>query len=85
MTLAFRLVLFLMLFAVGSAACGADALIGEECDESGVADGECETGGVCGKNAAGVLVCLKICNDRAECQVNQECRGVEGTTIKGCR
>ena len=41
-------------------ACGANN-IGEPCKELGKTDGECVSGGVCGKNTSGALQCLKIC------------------------
>jgi len=64
-------------------ACGANK-IGEECNDQGSTD-DCESGGVCGKNAAGTVVCLKICSDQTQCTADEDCNGVDGTNIKGCR
>ena len=72
-------VLFVGLFACG----GAD--IGEECSEEGKADSECVDEGVCGRDKAGSLVCLKQCTNQAECGAGEECNGISGTNLKGCR
>jgi hypothetical protein len=71
--------------ALAIAACSSEGKVGEECDESGKTEDECESGGVCGKNPAGALVCLKICTDQAQCAATEDCNGVEGTNVKGCR
>ena len=74
---------FVCLFAF---ACGGDAKLGESCDESGKTDGQCESGGVCGKpNDTSGLQCLKICIQQTDCPADQDCNGVDGTTVKGCR
>lgn len=65
--------------------CSSEGKIGESCDESGETDGQCESGGVCGKNSAGVLLCLKVCTDQGQCATTEDCNGVEGASIKGCR
>lgn len=65
-------------------ACSSESKLGEACDESG-ADGECEAGGVCGKNSGGALLCLKVCSDQAQCAATEDCNGVDGTNVKGCR
>ena len=65
--------------------CGGESALGEECGESGV-DGECEDGAVCGKyDDTGDLLCLRICNDQDDCASDEDCNGVDGTNIKGCR
>jgi hypothetical protein len=66
-------------------ACSSEAKLGEECDESGMTEDVCESGGVCGKNTGSALVCLKQCTEQANCAANEECNGVEGSSIKGCR
>ena len=65
-------------------ACSSESKIGADCDNQGSTDG-CESGGVCGKNAAGTVVCLKICSEQTQCAEDEECNGVEATNIKGCR
>jgi hypothetical protein len=77
---------FVMLFAAAvlSVACGGTAKLGESCDTSGAAD-ECESGGVCGKDKAGALKCLKVCAAQADCSSTEECNGVEGSSQKACR
>lgn len=74
-------------FAIGLAswACGGEKKLGESCDESGKTDGECESGGVCGKQTSGSLQCLKVCTQQTDCSADQECNGVEGSSTKGCR
>ena len=64
--------------------CGAND-IGEPCKELGKTDGECESGGVCGKDTSGALRCLKICAQQTDCPATQECNGVEGSSLKACR
>lgn len=64
---------------------GGDAALGEECGESG-ADGECAEGGICGKSDShDALQCIKICTDQTDCAAGEECNGVDGSSIKGCR
>jgi hypothetical protein len=68
--------------------CGGEAALGEECGEAGVEEGECEEGAICAKpsSASGDLVCIKICTDDAQCNAaTEECNGVEGSNVKGCR
>jgi hypothetical protein len=67
------------------AACGGEAALGEECGEAGV-DGECEDGAVCGKSDdSGDLICLEVCTDQDDCAADEECNGVDGSNLKGCR
>jgi hypothetical protein len=65
-------------------ACG-EADIGEQCEELGKQDGECEEGGICGKDTDGAVRCLRICFENDQCPPGTECNGVEGTNYKGCR
>jgi hypothetical protein len=66
-------------------ACG-DSDIGESCEEEGVVDGECVDGAVCGKKSNGSgLVCLKQCSSQADCSSDEDCNGVSGSSLKGCR
>lgn len=71
--------------AVAFFACGGEGKVGEECGEGGKTEGECESGGVCGTQTGGALVCLKLCVEQTDCSAEQECNGVEGTNLKGCR
>ena len=67
-------------------ACGSEGKIGEECGESGKVDGECEDGAVCGQaRTSTALACLKQCTDQAQCGATEDCNGVSGTSVKGCR
>lgn len=68
-------------------ACSSEGKVGEECDESGKVDGECEDGLVCGQSAdsSASLKCLKQCTDQSQCAAGEDCNGVSGTSIKGCR
>jgi hypothetical protein len=80
-------VLTIGLFVGCLAACGGEGAVGEECGESGVEDGECEAGAVCGKRSDGSesLECLTICKGDQDCPSDLACKGVAGTDIKGCR
>lgn len=79
-----RNLLVLLFVALSSlAACG-EGSIGEECDTEGKVDGECDDGAVCGKRGTS-LVCLKQCTTQADCSSDEDCNGVSGTSLKGCR
>ncbi|KYF85871.1 hypothetical protein BE18_01775, partial [Sorangium cellulosum] len=65
--------------------CGGEAALGEACEDEG-ADGECEDGAVCGKpDDSAALECLKVCVEQADCPADQECNGISGSSLKGCR
>ncbi len=66
-----------------TSACGSTK-IGEPCTNAGSTD-VCESGGVCSKDSSGVTLCLKICTQQSDCAATQECNGVEGSSLKGCR
>jgi hypothetical protein len=68
-------------------ACSSESDAGEGCDAPGGGDGVCEEGTVCGKptDKAGYLVCIVICIGDKDCPGGGECKGVDGTSIKGCR
>ena len=66
-------------------ACSGESKLGEECDELGKTEDVCESGGVCGKQTGGAVICLKQCADDSSCASTEACNGVEGTNIKGCR
>jgi hypothetical protein len=67
-------------------ACGGEGKVGEECGESGKVDGECEDGAVCGQTTTSTaLACLKQCTEQSQCAATEDCNGVSGTSIKGCR
>jgi hypothetical protein len=74
-------------FALAMPACGGEAELGEECGEAGVQEGECVDGAICGAtdDAEGSLACIKVCTDDAQCAATEECNGVSGTSVKGCR
>lgn len=73
----------LALLALIAMGCGSNK-IGESCDKQGATD-VCESGGVCSKDTSGATLCLKICNAQTDCAATQECNGVEGSSLKGCR
>jgi hypothetical protein len=77
---------FSMVF-VGLVMACSDAAQGESCEESGVVDGECEEGLVCGKKQddSSELFCLKQCSATTDCGQNEDCLGVAGSSLKGCR
>lgn len=66
-------------------ACSGESKLGEECDEPGKTEDVCESGGVCGKQTGGAVICLKQCTDDTNCAATENCNGVEGTNVKGCR
>jgi hypothetical protein len=73
-----------MLLALASiVGCGSKK-IGEECDKPGATD-VCESGGVCTKDTSNATRCLKICQQQTDCASNEECNGVEGSSLKACR
>ena len=74
-----------MCIVLAVAACSSEKKLGEACEESGKTEGECESGGVCGKQTSGSLQCLKTCSAQTDCPAEQECNGVEGSSVKGCR
>lgn len=67
------------------AGCGGGAELGEACPSAGATDETCKEGGVCGDDGAGTLLCLKICTDKSECSSGQDCNGIAGSNLKGCR
>lgn len=70
------------------AACGGEGEIGEECGSEG-ADGECVDGAVCGPTKddgdAESLQCLVVCVEQEDCAADEDCNGISGSNIKGCR
>jgi hypothetical protein len=77
-----------VLLMLALAACGGESELGEECGAEGE-DGECVDGGVCGPtkgdDEGDVLQCLVVCQEQEDCKADEECNGVSGTNIKGCR
>jgi len=74
-----------VLAAVAFISCGGGAALGEDCAQAGGTDGECEEGGVCADDGSGTLKCLEICDDHEDCPSGEDCNGVEGSSLKGCR
>jgi hypothetical protein len=64
-------------------ACGG-AAVGASCTKEGD-ESQCESGAICGKNESDVLECLKVCTTQADCAADEECNGVTGLDVKGCR
>ena len=84
---AFFVLMVGMAVLVLAPACSSEADAFEECDLPGGTRDVCEPGSVCGKptdNSAG-LACLPICDDDKQCPSNNECKGVSGSNLKGCR
>ena len=77
--------LLLVTFVLG--ACGSEGAVGDACGESGAEAGECEEGAVCGKQSddSEALECLVVCKGDGDCPADRACKGVSGTSIKGCR
>ena len=80
-----KLVLLAAILAIPLLTPACDGSVGDSCDEEGVVNGECEEGAVCGKLKGGELRCLKQCQTQADCASNEECNGVSGNNLKGCR
>jgi hypothetical protein len=80
-----RTILALMLFTL--VACSGEGAAGDPCDHSGVEEGECEPGTICGKidDKSDALECLFICKDDKDCPGGKACKGVAGADTKGCR
>ncbi len=70
-----------------SMACGSESDPGEACDRPGGTADVCGSDTVCGKpsDSSNVLVCIYICGDDKDCPSGADCKGVDGTSIKGCR
>jgi hypothetical protein len=66
-------------------ACSGESKIGEACDEPGRTEDVCESGGICAKDSIGNLMCQRICTDHTQCAADEDCNGVEGSNLKGCR
>ena len=59
--------------------------MGEECEEVGKVDGECEDNAICTKPSdTAAPVCLKQCIDQSGCAATEACNGVSGSNIKAC-
>ena len=67
------------------AGCGGVAAVGEACEVAGSTDDECEENAICGDDGSGALACLVICVEQTDCASGEECNGVSGSNIKGCR
>lgn len=68
-------------------ACSSEGAPGEDCDVPGATVDVCEPGTVCGRpnENTNALVCIYTCADDKDCPRDYKCKGVEGTSIKGCR
>ena len=68
-------------------ACNSESDLGDECDRAGGGPGTCEDGTVCGRptEKAAQFVCIRICGEGKDCPSGSDCKGVEGTSVKGCR
>ena len=70
-----------------TSACSSESEPGEECDMPGGGGGVCEEGTVCGRPSekSNALVCIFACLDDKDCPPDSDCKGVDGTSVKGCR
>ena len=68
-------------------ACSSESDVGEACERPGGSRDVCEQGTVCGKpsDKSSALVCIPTCANDDQCPKDYGCKGVEGTSIKGCR
>jgi len=68
-------------------ACSSESEPFEACDVPGGTQDVCEPGTVCGKptSSSRALVCIFICGDDKDCPRDYDCKGVDGTSLKGCR
>jgi hypothetical protein len=68
-------------------ACSSESDPGESCNSPGGTKDVCVSGTVCGKpsDKATQIVCIPICGADSDCPKDYECKGVDGTSIKGCR
>ncbi len=64
-------------------ACGGAAEIGEACTERGSGE-ECVDGAVCDSVEGKGVVCLKLCDDDADCDADESCNGISGASGKAC-
>jgi hypothetical protein len=82
------LIVWLGLSCCLALACGGDdgGAIGSACSESG-ATGQCVAGSVCGAHADidASQRCLKVCTQQSDCATGEDCNGVDGSSLKGCR
>ena len=66
------------------AACGGGVIkASEECQTVGSTE-ECNDGAICGEDK-GVTMCLKVCNDNSQCADVEECGGIAGSMMRGCK
>jgi hypothetical protein len=80
--------LLLVLAVIGlTLACNSASDPGEACDRPGGTRDVCEDGTVCGRptDKSNAHVCIPICFEGDDCPKDYECKGVDGTSIKGCR
>jgi hypothetical protein len=76
-----------VIFVFALVSCSSESDPGEECDAPGGTVDVCASGTVCGRPTehSNALVCIRACVDDKDCPRDAECKGVEGTSIKGCR
>jgi hypothetical protein len=68
-------------------ACSSESDPFEDCDVPGGTRDVCSAGTVCGKptDKSGGFACIPICVDDKDCPKDYDCKGVDGTSLKGCR
>jgi hypothetical protein len=74
-------------FLAALSACSSESEPGEACDVPGGTVDVCERGTVCGRPSekSNALVCIFTCFEDKDCPRDSDCKGVEGTSVKGCR
>lgn len=81
------LIAAVVLGPVFATACSSEADAFEQCDVPGGTRDVCTEGTVCGKptDKSTGLVCIPACIGDKDCPPNYDCKGVDGTSVKGCR
>lgn len=54
------------------------------CTTSG-STAECPDESVCDAVSGAAVTCVKICNTKDDCRLDQDCNGVSGSNIKACK
>jgi len=75
------LLALLLLTLASLTACG-PAELGEECESTGSTD-ECVDGAIC-DTEDDAAVCLRLCEEDADCGSGYQCTGVSGDNRKAC-
>lgn len=72
----------LLVTAVVFVGCSGQSKFGEARDEPGKTEGECESGGICGKNTSGAVMCLEVCKAQTDCSATRSAMASTDRTSK---